>query len=324
MKKNEIYFSVYDLNIRVCSDNLKLLEYINYNLDSFELKNLRLNEVDLDIIINFSEDYNTNNLDLLQTPRIYLGSEFYIESDVVCYKEKKMQMLAKAAKPFKINGAFDLRFDQKIRKLLGFSTDFIFNSYQRIYRYMVELPLIHLLEGKGFTPLHASAVETSNGRCSLFVGLNGAGKSTYATKMAKQTGRSLLSDNFCLIKSGKVYPLPGLVKLKGKSVKDPHLTLIGKAFGKNLYKHNKKDVGCGYEVDTLSMVSRKIGQNGPIEKKILSRGDIYNRIIFVSRYLKEYPEYTYLSYFKTVGGSKESYNITKLIDSSEEYIDLIL
>jgi hypothetical protein len=324
MKKNKIYFNVYGMKIRVLTDNSDLLNYVNNNLESFQIQEPNDFKVDLDVVIYFSELFNTNNLDDVQTPDIYWGSEFYMEAGLVCYKEKRMKVLAKQSDCFAINGAFDLRTDQKIRKTFGFSNMFLFNAYQKIYRYMVELPLIHLLQKKGFSPLHASAILTADGTCSLFVGLNGAGKSTYATRLAQNEGCVLLSDNFCLIKAGKVYPLPGLVKLHDNNLVCEELSFIGKAFGKSLYKHRKVDTTVGYRINTISMVSRRLNTKGDIKKIKLSKDEIFDRIIFVSKYLKEYPEYNYLSYFNTFRDSIESDNIFKLIDNANECIDLIL
>ena len=79
-----------------------------------------------------------------------------------------------------------------------------------------------LCHQNGLLPLHASAVKSSPGRVTAFLGESGAGKSTLAACLQRR-GQAILSDDICLLQPGPanamhVIPVAGWLKLWRQSL----------------------------------------------------------------------------------------------------------
>ena len=88
----------------------------------------------------------------------------------------------------------------------------IFNDYQMIMRRSVHFPYFVLLCQKGYSLLHAS-MSYKGEDAVLFMGLNGAGKTTAALSLLPEM--SIAADNFVFFDGEKAFGYPELLRIPG-------------------------------------------------------------------------------------------------------------
>ena len=110
--------------------------------------------------------------------------------------------------------------------------------YQAMMRLCVHFPLFSLLQEKGYSVLHASAV-AKEGKAILFLGLNGAGKGTSALSLLPEL--NILADNFLLFDGDYIYGFPETIRISPQVAKSLHLDAGGDmVFGKLQKKNSLK------------------------------------------------------------------------------------
>jgi len=144
--------------------------------------------------------------------------------------------------------AFLLKVDRIARYFVSGGNRIVIKPEQNAHEDDIRLFLMGsvmgaLLHQRSFLPLHASAVEI-NGKCVLFTGPSGRGKSTLAAGFARR-GTSLFADDICAVsidKKGSPRVVPGFEQLKlwedTLSVLDLDVGLLKSVrFGKTLKKY---------------------------------------------------------------------------------------
>ncbi len=89
-------------------------------------------------------------------------------------------------------------------------------AFQTLMRLCVHFPMFSLLQERGFSVLHASAV-AKDGDAVLFFGLNGAGKTTSALALTPEL--TLIADNFLLSDGDFVYGFPETTRISPETAR---------------------------------------------------------------------------------------------------------
>ncbi len=107
-------------------------------------------------------------------------------------------------------GRFLLRSGQEILIDLAPSAD-----DDEVRAYLLGPVFGALCHQRGITPLHASAIDVSDG-CVAFVGASGAGKSTLVAALARR-GNEIIADDECFLQlaaDGQMLAWPGLSRIR--------------------------------------------------------------------------------------------------------------
>ncbi len=184
-----------ECNMQVISNNAGFLEFVRSNYYLFLAD--KLEKIDLTSKINFGADK------FKELP-IRISSKATLSKDALVYNDSPLSIQIKD-KPLIFEANFKPTLIKHVaRALLRGTTRRRNDYYEYLIQKMVRYPLFFYWERKGFQLHHSASIE-KNGKVFLFLGLDKMGKSTTSLKMSLK-GYKIMSDNFTLIKDGKVYP----------------------------------------------------------------------------------------------------------------------
>lgn len=231
-----------------------------------------------------------------------LSPEIYLNSDKLIFINGRFFIeVFRTNQTVNIRACFYERLDQRVRKIIGFKTQFINQNYQYLMRMIFYFPLFFLLQKKHrIIPIHAATVNRGN-EALAFLGLNSAGKSTLAYYLTINHGFKLCADNFTLIDDSlKVYPFYELPRFDKKSLRLLNISSEEKkkAYGK-YYLNNPDFVSLKNNIFlTKLFILRRIMRGNKVSLHPLKdKNLILHQINAIHNYIKEFHNYTFYNFF---------------------------
>ncbi len=255
-------------------------------------------------------------LDRVETENpVILGSHLRVGDGSVFYQYGPYCIEAlKSRNGIEVRALFQMTRRHIFLKMLG--NDEILESYQALMRQSIHYPLFHALQEKGFSVLHANLVE-KDGDGVLFIGANGAGKTTAALALLPEA--RILADNFVLFDGNNLVGFPEYIRVSKEAAEAHGLKTTGmEIFGKRqvgigegaLRRRARPAAGVivrrGTRASWKEIEREKVIRYLDAVDSFLHEGHKYSYIAFpeASAYRTMYPE---CSYFEaTLGGFEES------------------
>jgi hypothetical protein len=163
-------------------------------------------------------------------------------------------------------------------------------AFQSIMRLCVHFPMFGLLQERGYSVLHSSAV-VKNGKAVLFFGLNGAGKTTSALALAPQM--TLVADNFLLCDGDYVYGFPETTRVSKETAVACNIDSGGKEIFGKFQKDNTLNPGEIKAKAILTVICRR-GKENKWEE--MSRVKALAYAEAADRFLHETHAYSYMTF----------------------------
>lgn len=145
-----------------------------------------------------------------------IGSFLREGSHSIFYRYAPFNIIARSSEGrLRVDALFEMTRRFRAFKILG--RDEIFAFYQVLMRRTVHFPYFLLLGQKGFSLLHAS-MSCRGEDAVLFMGLNGAGKTTAALSLLPEM--SIMADNFALFDGNRAFGFPEMLRIPANAVLD--------------------------------------------------------------------------------------------------------
>lgn len=226
-----------------------------------------------------------------------LAYNVFFDEGQILYEDRGFSVHAEQGEPFRITVHVHKELARDVYHILRYGMQGAKQGkYLEIVRKSLYLPVLYLLEKRGYTLLHGSAVvNAQSDKAYIFLGANYVGKTTTVLQLilCKEKDFGFLSDNYILVKDGKIYPFPNEIRAK-KDVLDM------------LAIQTKKDaVSEKYFVGLVRKILKPwplsktfFMQLGPnVEINPIDQTAALNRLNACHNYLGEFPEYSYLAFF---------------------------
>lgn len=307
-------------NISVLSNEKQFIRFVEYSsLKSIPIE-LQLNSV-LTVQVIFNGINNGNiplNDDNLKFNEYY-GSEIFLKESSIKWHTDKLSITAnRESDTVEINAKLNYRKDQIIRLLFSRNWEFVNNNYIYAHRFAIIYPLIEF-KYPMWTLIHASAIlDITTNRVTLFIGLNGVGKSTLAACLAKMDNFFLISDNYVITKGISVRAVPEMMRIPRDIPQDYDKSdYYGRANGKLLIR-NRFITDDIFKIERTVILSRFRDYNSS-ELRKLSKNEMMNMVSNLGSYLKEYPQHHYTSFAADNRTVIDSNNIIALASKTKTF-----
>lgn len=169
-------------------------------------------------------------------------------------------------------------------------------AFQSIMRLCIHFPMFNLLQQRGYSVLHSSAM-AKNGRAVLFFGLNGAGKTTTALGLTPEM--TLIADNFLLSDGEFVYGFPETTRISKSTAEACQLEASGKEIYGKFQRDNKLDPADVKAKAVMVVICRR-GKETRWDE--LPRAEALAYVEAADRFLHETHAYSYMTF---LAGRKE-------------------
>jgi hypothetical protein len=178
-------------------------------------------DFDVTVSVRFEKAHNAESgkwLDsAVDSNPIIIGSFLREGTRSVLYQYAPLNVVAEwSGDRLRIDTLFEMT--RKFRALKRFRHYGIFTDYQIIMRRSVHFPYFLLLCQKGYSLLHAS-MSYRGEDAVLFMGLNGAGKTTAALSLLPEM--SIAADNFVFFDGERAFGYPELLRIPGDIPANP-------------------------------------------------------------------------------------------------------
>ncbi|WP_123538101.1 hypothetical protein [Halosimplex salinum] len=203
MKDNELHLNVHGLDVRFRTTLSDFRAFIDENYALFG--SYRTGEVD--VSVQFDPQSGADARDRAKSFRQVGDGIRYGDSAVYWENNFGFNILVERTTDALRVRAFhrELAEDQ--------SAEERYKNFQRSMRWVVHFPVFTLLQYRREWRLVHGAAVTDGDRTFAFCGLNKIGKSTLATYLCREEGYSLITDNYLLVGSERVYAFPEVVRL---------------------------------------------------------------------------------------------------------------
>ncbi len=282
-------FNLHGLGFEVNSKNNKFLEYLRFRFQAFASK---IEKVDVKFYVEFGKP----SLNLSSYER--MSHNFYSSQNKFIIKKENVTIFYDLNKnPLNVIIYFHPKNPKHLaRFLLKGKKNTIRDYYEHFIIWRgIQNTLLALLEQRGFSVLHASAVKGNEG-ATLFFGLGGVGKTTIALDLILSKNLKLMGDNFILINEENAYPFLEpitLTKFKKKILTLKRWKQIIKKnetfnsyFPKKNYSHNSF-------CDIKNIIFLNVSQNNNLIR--INKSKSLNLIKNIMKILGETPEFTELN-----------------------------
>lgn len=191
-----------------------------------------------------------------------------------------------------------------------------------IIKSLIHDPIFMLLEEcLWINILHATAV--SNWKKTLiFTGLWWSGKSTLAAAFFTKKWYTILADNYCLVQGDMLYPFPELPRITNQTSRLLDIKGWRKADWIKTYLENDiSNIQKKYKIDKVFICGYS---KSFLIKEIENENQIFEILLWINHYTKEFPEYLNLALLPLLGkyqtGWKRQQNLTKFIHENRFFI----
>lgn len=227
---------------------------------------------------------------------VRIGTDIWRGSDSVLYIYGPYCVEArKTGDSIVVNSLFQMTKRFRIMRRSG--TGEVLEHYHEIMGLCVHFPIFCLLQQKGYSVLHASMAKRG-GDGVLFMGLNGAGKTSAALSLTPNM--TIAADNFVLYDGRKAFGYPELIRVPPSTAES-----LGIEGARTLVFGKKQMKGAG-EVDRGVVprfcVIANIGRENKWER--ISSDDAIRYIETADRFTHETHLYSYLAFLDWDGEVK--------------------
>jgi len=289
--KSQWYTFYNELSIKLTTDNPDFLQFVEKAFGFLKTESSDDNP-DLDIQVYF---HKKNTVSLPKK----LGYDLFFDEGEILHHDRGFSVHAKQGKPLSITAhvqGIDIR-DVYYAFRYGIQGTKK-GKYLEIMRKSLHMPIFYLLEKKGYTLLHGSAVVNGNSdKTYIFLGANYVGKTTTVLNLInnKEHDFGLIGDNYILIKDNKIYPFPDAMRVSKNSLDMLDIKTKKQAVsGKYLIDMQVKKILVPWPVVGKAFFM----QLGPeSEIKPIDFSTALNRLNASHSYLGEFPEHSYLAFF---------------------------
>lgn len=289
-----INIDIYWVCVQINTTNTDLADFIKkyYRIFLVEKNNL---EPKIIITINKYWYFDSIKHEIKKSTKMttvgdYINIDF--KDSIYTFVDREISGIIKFAEDWKIYVDWYLK-PRRIHHIVNLCLqwiDRVSKYYNRfIIKTLIHDPIFIVLEKLlKINILHATAV-TNWKKTFVFTGLGGSWKSTLAGAFFAKKWYQILSDNYCMISDGTLYPFPELPRVTNQTV-----DLLGIKRGK------KADWIKTYLDNRLE----KVNKSYPIDKifictygdwleiiELNDKDQVFELLLWINNYTKEFPEY---------------------------------